>query len=298
MDLLAALAITRRVAELQSFSRAADSLGLPKASVSAGVSALEAHLGTRLLHRTTRRVSLTADGASLLERAVGLLDEADEIQSMFRDAVSGRIRVDMATGIARHLVVPALPRFLEMYPDVRIELGSTDVRVDPVRDGYDCVLRVGGVGDSSLVARRLGRLRVLTVASPAYLERHGTPHSIDDLAGHRLVGYTQTLGAAPEPFEYVDADGVTRTIPLPASVVVNSAEAYHVACVAGLGLVQAPESGLRELLASGVLREVLPDHRAEPMPLTLLYPHRRAVPRRVRLFMDWLADTLRPHLVD
>lgn len=300
MDLLDATRTFLRVAELASFTQAADRLGVPKASVSTAVQQLENHLGTRLLHRTTRRVQLTQDGQAYYERALDLLADADELQSMFQlgeAAYAGRLRVDMSIGMARHLVVPRLAEFLDAHPGISLELGSTDRRVDLVREGFDCVLRVGTLADSSLVARPLGRFRVLTVASPAYLERQGVPQSPEDLDTHRLVGYAPMLGARPEDFEYLDRDGTLRTRAMPFALVVNNSEAYQAACLAGLGLIQAPESGLRAPLDDGRLVEVLPGFRAEPMPVSLLYANRRHLPKRVQAFMRWLDEVLRPHLI-
>src|SRR5690606_4015862 len=153
-----------RVAELSSFSRAADSLGLPKASASTAVRKLETLLGTQLLHRTTRRVHLTADGQAFYERCKDLLDDVEELQSMFQrgpQTLRGRLRVDMSSGLARHFVLPRLPGFLDQHPLLEIELSNTDRRVDVVREGFDCVLRVGAVEDSTLVARGLGALPVV-----------------------------------------------------------------------------------------------------------------------------------------
>lgn len=300
MDLLEATRTFLRVAELASFTQAADRLGLPKASVSGAVRQLEAHLGTRLLHRTTRRVQLTQDGRAYYERAQDLLADVDELESMFQlgeAAFTGRLRVDMPIGVARHFVMPRLPEFLAAHPGLGVELGSTDRRVDLVREGFDCVVRVGTLADSSLVARPLGHLRVLTLASPSYLAAYGTPRTPADLAGHRLVGYATVLGAKPEEFEYTDGDGRLQTVPLPCTVVVNNSEAYAAACLAGLGLIQAPDGGLRAALARGDLVEVLADFRAAPMPVSLIYANRRHLPKRVQAFMRWLEDVLKPYLV-
>lgn len=298
MDLIAILRVFQRVAELRSFTQAAERLALPKASVSAAVRQLEDHLGTRLLHRTTRRVQLTQDGQALYDRAHDLLADADELQDLFRPGgdIAGRLRVDMPIGVARHIVLPHLPEFLARHPRLELELGSTDRRVDPVREGFDCVLRVGTLADSSLVARPLGAFRILTVASRGYLAMHGTPHTLDDLAGHRLVHYVPQLGGRPDGFEYVDDAGHVQVRAMPGGLTVNNSESYRAACLAGLGLIQAPETGLRALVERGELVEVLPQWRAEPMPVHLLYPHRRQLPRRVRVFMDWLAEVLAPHL--
>lgn len=289
-----------RVAELGSFTQAAASLGLPKASVSIAVQRLEELLGTRLLHRTTRRVQMTQDGQAFYERCKDLLADMDELQSMFQpaqEALRGRLRVDMPLGVARQIVVPRLPEFLAAHPLLEVELSSTDRRVDLVREGFDCVLRVGTLGDSSLVARPLGLYRLLNYASPAYVARHGMPQTLADLAQHRLVHYVPTLGARSPGFEYMEAaSGETRFVPMPGAVTVNNSEAYEAACVAGLGIIQAPEVGLVPLVAAGRLVEVLPDLRAAPMPVSLLYANRRHLPKRVQAFMNWVAQVMQPFL--
>lgn len=299
MNKLEAMQIFVRVAELSSFTQAADSLGLPKASISVAVKQTEAWLGARLLHRTTRKVQMTQDGQAFYERCKDVLAEMDELQGMFQrgeEALSGRLRVDMPSGVARYQVLPRLDEFLQRHPRLELELSSTDRKVDIVREGFDCVLRVGELSDSSLVARPLGRFRQLNCASPAYLARHGTPAGLEDLARHRLVHYVSTLGARPAGWEWRDEIG-SHWLAMSGSVIVNNADAYQAACLAGLGLIQAPESGVRHLLDRGELVEVLPEFRAAPMPVTLLYAHRRNLPRRARVFMDWLAEALAPHLL-
>jgi DNA-binding transcriptional LysR family regulator len=304
MNVLDAMQAFVRVGELASFTQAADALGWPKASVSTAVQQLEAQLGTRLLHRTTRRVQLTPDGQAYLERCKDVLADMDELQTMFQlgrgATLTGRLRVDMPLGVSRQVVMPRLGDFLAAHPGLTVELCSTDRRVDLVREGFDCVLRVGPLGDSPLIARPLGHYRLLNVASPAYLAAHGTPQSPDDLLaqGHRQVHYSATLGSKPQGFEWVDAaSGETRSLALPGSVTVNNSDAYHDACLAGLGLIQSPDVGLRGPLLRGQLVEVLPQHRAAPMPVSLLYAHRRHLPQRVQVFMAWLEAVLQPHLL-
>src|SRR5690606_15295141 len=197
MDTLDRYRIFMAVAELGGFTRAAERLDLPKASVSLAVRRLEAELGAQLLHRTTRRVRLTGDGEVFLERCRGLVEAFDDTREMFRVEprdLRGRLRVDMSTGLAAGHVVPRLGEFLQAHPRLEIEIGVSERRVDVVGEGYDCVLRSGAVGDDSLVARPLGLLRVLNCASPEYLRRHGTPRRIEDLAGHRLVHYVGAFG--------------------------------------------------------------------------------------------------------
>ncbi|RLK56046.1 transcriptional regulator [Stenotrophomonas rhizophila] len=299
MDRLDQLRCFLRVAELGSFTGAADSLGLPKASVSLAVQRLEAEVGVQLLHRTTRRVQLTADGAQFQTRAHDLLHDMDDLQGMFRvdtSQLKGRLRVDMSSGLARQLVIPRLPGFLAQHPGVEIELSGTDRRVDLIREGFDCVLRVGPLDDNTLVARPLGRLLIVNCASPAYLAARGIPVTLDDLAGHALVHYVGTLGQRSPGFEYHDGEGY-RSLPMRGAVTVNSGDGYTAAALAGLGIIQVPRLGVRRALADGTLVEILPDCLAEPMPVSLLYAQRRHLPRRVAAFMEWAATVIRPELL-
>ncbi|MEG2804286.1 LysR family transcriptional regulator [Stenotrophomonas sp.] len=298
MDRLDQLRSFLRVAELGSFTGAADSLGLPKASVSLAVQRLEAEVGVQLLHRTTRRVQLSADGAQFQQRARDLLDDMEDLQGMFRRdtrQLKGRLRVDMSSGLARQLVIPHLPQFLHDHPGLELELSGTDRRVDLVREGFDCVLRVGGLDDNTLVARPLGQMPVLNCASPGYLATHGMPHTLADLAEHALVHYVGTLGQRSPGFEYHDGQAY-RTLPMRGAITVNSGEAYSAAALAGLGIIQVPRLGARQALAAGTLVEVLPQYPAEPMPVTLLYAQRRHLPRRVVAFMEWVAGVIQPEL--
>jgi DNA-binding transcriptional LysR family regulator len=287
-----------RVAELASFTQAAQSLGQPKASVSLLVRQLEGHLGTRLLHRTTRKVQMTQDGLAFYERCKDLLTDVDELETMFQfDAgnLSGRLRVDMVQTIARDVLLPHLGGFLQQYPLLQLELSCSDRRVDLVREGFDCVVRIGSLADSGIIARPLGQLRQINCASPAYIARHGMPQSLDDLAHHQLVHYVPTLGVKPQGWEYVEA-GQLRWREMPGALTVNSTEAYSQACLAGLGIIQVPLSGMRHYLDSGLLVEVLPEYRAAPMAVSLLYPHRRNLSKRVQVFMDWLSQLVDQYL--
>lgn len=300
MNPLDRMQIFARVAQLNSFTQAAQVLGIPKASASLAVQQLEAQLGTRLLHRTTRRVQLTQDGQAFYERCRDVLDDVDELQAMFHQqpgsALRGRVRIDMSTGVARYMVLPQLPALLEQHPQLEVEVSSTDRRVDLVREGFDCVIRIGAVAEAGLVARPLGMVRVATCASPAYLARRGTPQTLDDLAHHELVHYVSTLGTRSQGFEVQDGDSV-RFIPMAGRITVNSAEAYLGACLAGLGLIQVPLLGAQELVEQGLLVPVLEHHPPPAMPVNLLYAHRRHLPQRVRAVMDWLTSVVQAKLV-
>jgi DNA-binding transcriptional LysR family regulator len=286
-----------KVAELGSFTRAGEHLGLSKTRVSVRVQELEAEVGSRLLQRSTRAVRLTPDGNEFLVRARRLAQDAEELASMFQapSTLRGEVRVDLPVKFARTLFIPRLPEFLAAHPQLRVSLSTTDRRVDLLREGFDCVLRIGSTGDSSLIARRLGVLPVMNCASPGYLVKYGTPRTLADLAEHLVVGYAQTLGAEEPAFEYRDGAHY-RDLPMRSVVTVNSADAYQAACLAGLGIIQAPRIGMRPLLASGELVEVLPELVPSALPVTLLHAHARNVPKRVRAVLAWLAQTIEPHL--
>jgi DNA-binding transcriptional LysR family regulator len=298
MNRIEAMHIFVRVAELASFTKAADHLGLPKASVSTAVQQLEAQLGTQLLLRTTRKVQMTQDGQRFYERCKTLLADMDELGAMFQQApqsLRGRLRVDMNSRIARHQVIPRLPEFMREHPQIEVELSCTDRRVDIVGEGFDCVVRVGTLEDSSLVARPLGTLRIINCASPDYFQRYGTPRELSDLADHRLIHYVSTLGQRSPGFEYLEGS-TCRYVPMSGVFTVNSVEAYEAGCLAGLGIVQSPCTGMLEWLEKGALIEVLPQYRAEPMTVSLIYAQRRNISVRVQAFMDWLAQVITPYL--
>jgi DNA-binding transcriptional LysR family regulator len=298
MDRFEAMTIFVRVAELASFTRAAETLGLPKASISTSVQQLESLMGTRLLHRTTRKVQMTQDGQTFYERCKDLLADVDELESLFQQApanISGRLRVDMPTGVAKNLVIPRLPEFLAAYPNIELELSSTDRRVDVVREGFDCVVRVGTLTDSGLIARSLGQFRIINCVSPAYIKNYGEPKTLDDMSQHLLVHYVLTLGAKSMGWEYWDGSAY-QCLAMKGALTVNNAEAYTRACLAGLGIIQSPAVGMREYLEDGRLVEVLKDFVAEPMPVSLIYPNRRNLSKRVQVFMDWLTAIMKDYI--
>jgi DNA-binding transcriptional LysR family regulator len=294
---LEALRVFVKVAELASFTRAAEHLRMSKARASLRVRALEAELGVHLLQRTTRTVRTTADGEQLLPRAKVLVDQADEVASMFQGgpALRGVVRVDLPMTMARDAILPRLPDLLAVHPELELQVSTTDRRVDVVREGFDVVLRIGHLAASGLVAQRLGELPVANCASPAYLRKHGTPRTVDDLGRHLLVHYSLRFGADPPTFEHRAGNRYVQ-VPMRSVVTVNSADAYRVACAAGLGIIQSPRVGVRDLLEDGSLVEVLPDLVAEPMPVSLVHPHGRSVPKRVRAVMTWLAGLVRARL--
>ena len=294
------LRIFSRVAELASFSQAADQLGLTKGRVSTVVQHLEAHVGARLLQRTTRSVRLTPDGEQFLERCKELLADAEHLQAMFQPLASGlrgRVRVDMPTILARDIIIPRLPEFLAANPLLDVGIGTTDRRVDLIQEGYDCVLRIGTFPEQDLVVRPLGTMTMCNLASPAYLLAHGTPSSLADLAQHRIIHFASNLTTQGAGWDYVDK-GKIRVQPMQCAFVVNSADAYQAACLAGLGMIQCPVITTRHLVDAGSLVEMLPQFTPAPMPVSLLYPHRRQIAPRVKAIMNWIAEVLEPHLVE
>jgi DNA-binding transcriptional LysR family regulator len=300
MQNLEPLLIFVTVAEMESFTRAADSLGIQKGRASAVVRKLEEDVGVRLLHRTTRRVQLTEDGRVFHARARDLLAEVDDLHSMFAGdhvALRGRLRVDLPTEVARTTIVPVLPQFMAAHPELELEVSTTDRQVDLVQEGFDCVLRLGPIKDETLIARPLGSLRMINVASPAYLARHGVPRSLEDLKRqkHRTIHFSTMLGARPVGWEYPDGDSYAK-LQLPSALHVNNAQTYEAAALAGLGLIQAPLLGVGQYLESGALVEVMPGSRRRALPVSLVVAHRSNLSRRVRAFMKWIEDVLAPYL--
>lgn len=294
MDRIDLLRIFVRVVDCASFSQAASTLGLPRSSVSTAVQMLEARLGTRLLHRTTRKVAPTQDGLAFHERCLRLLGDYEEIEGLFRQQASrprGKLRIDVPGRFGRLIIAPALPDFFARYPEIELVLGVTDRAVDPLQESVDCVIRVGQPGDTGLIARPIGELALINCASPAYLARHGTPTTIAALKDHLAVRYASPSSGRVEEWEHAEAGG-QRSMMLRGQVTVNSAEAYIACCLAGLGLIQIPAYDVAEHLARGELVEVLPDQRPSPMPLTLLYPPRQHLSRRLQVFIEWVTALL------
>lgn len=294
MDKIHAMKLFLRVADRESFSLAAQALSLPKASVSRQIQALEEALGVRLLHRTTRQVTLTQEGIIYYERAKDLLSNIDELDRLFQPdaaSVSGQVRVDMPGWIARSLVLPALSGFLQQYPGIAIDLSSSDRRVDVVREDVDCAIRLGPQEESGMTRRPAGSLTRVNCASPDYLTRFGYPQTPACLVDHALIHYADTRSARPEGFAILE-EGRNRWVPAGGMLTVNNTENYLAACLAGLGIIQTPRASVKEALRSGRLVEVLPQHRASPVPVALIYPPRRNLSRRVHLFMTWLTALL------
>ncbi|MBO9543611.1 MAG: LysR family transcriptional regulator [Caulobacter sp.] len=288
MDRFEAMRLFTRIVERRSFTQAAADLDLPRSTATEAVQQLEARLGVRLLQRTTRQVSPTLDGEAYYQRCLRLLDELEEAEGAFRQRTpTGLLRVDVQGALARRFVLPGLPDFLAAYPELRIQMTEGDRLVDLVREGVDCVLRIGDLSDSAMVGRRVALLPEVTCAAPAYLERRGVP-TLETLQDHRMVGFLQAGTGHPYPLE-LTIDGKAREIAVPADVIVNSAENTVAMGLLGLGLIQVPRYRVEDQLADGTLVEVLTQHPPTPTPVSLLYPRSRQLSPRVRVFIDWAA---------
>lgn len=294
MDRLVAMQAFVKVVETGTFTKAADVLNLPKPSVTRLVQTLEAHLQTKLLNRTTRRVTVTADGAAYYDRALRLLGEIDDLESSMTRAKAnprGKLRIDVGAAVGQLLLIPALADFHARYPDIQIDLGVSDRPVDLIGENVDCVLRGGEISDQSLVARRIGEFHTLLCATPAYLKRHGMPRHPDDLqgGGHKVVRYLSHRTGRPYPM--LMAKGEQRIeVDAPYTVAVNDSNANLTAGLAGLGLVRTATFMARPHIESGALVPVLLDWCSETIPLYVVYAPNRHLSAKLRVFVDWVAE--------
>lgn len=290
MDRFEEMRVFTRVVEMNSFSKAAEALDLPASTVSDIIKRSETRLGVKLLDRTTRVVAPTLDGQVWYRKCLRIIHEVEEAEAGFQGSLPrGRLRVDVHGTLARYFLLPQLEHFQSECPGIELVLSEGDRLVDLVREGVDCVLRVGVPEDSDLIARQLGLLPEVTVASPAYLARHGTPRSPDDLDGHRVVAFlsSQTGDALPL---YFTIDGQEEQRQIPASFVTTGADTMLVAARLGMGLIQAPRYHMAADLAAGRLVEVLADTPPAPSPVSVLYPRDRQLSPRLRVFLDWLGS--------
>jgi DNA-binding transcriptional LysR family regulator len=295
MDRLATLNLFIRIVDRGSFSAAASDCGISRPVATAAIKALEERLGTRLLQRSTRHVQPTAEGETYYRRCVAILADLEDADQGVSGAVVGTVRVDAPGNLARAILLPALPEFLAQHPALTVHISGGERFVDLLREGVDCVVRAGDLVDSDFVARRLGRMREVTVASPGYIAEHGMPTDPDDLAGHVMIGFVSSRTGQPLPLEF-ECSGRVVEVMLPARVLVSGADASAEAVKLGLGLAQAPRYRFAEDLASGALVEVLPDYPPTPTALSVVYPSNRQLSPRVRVFVDWLVDTISARL--
>jgi DNA-binding transcriptional LysR family regulator len=293
MDRFDAMRAFTRIVERRSFSKAADDLGLPRSSVTDAVRHLETRLGVRLLHRTTRQVSPTLDGGAYYQRCLRLIADLEDAEGAFVGAKpAGLIRVDVHGTQARHFLLPGLPRFREMYPDIRLHFSENHQPVDVIGEGFDCILRAGALKDSSLIRRQLALLDRGVFASPDYIRQRGSPKTLEDLGSHEMIGLLAPDATEVAPLVF-QVGATTRSIVLPAMMTVTGPETNVAAACLGLGIIQVPRYRAAPELASGTLVEILPDIASTPLPVHVLYPHRHQLSPRVRAFIEWVEQQFR-----
>ena len=283
------------IVESGSFSQTSENLQIHRPAVTRAIKQLEQHTGVRLLHRTTRRISLTPEGEEFYRSSKPLLEQTDNLLGSFvaGRSLCGQLRVDMPVSIAAQLVVPKLPDFYRHYPGIEVVLSSSDRRKDMLRDGLDCIVRVGPLDEGDYVARSLGKIKLVTCASPAYLAEYGVPETLDDLQNHQGVNWFNVNSRQIMPWVFQSASGIEE-LNLPGKLVLDNSEVYIAAGLAGLGLLQGMDFFLRPYINDGRLVEVLPGHPVPARQLSVLYPHRHISPK-VRAFTQWLETVLKAH---
>jgi LysR family transcriptional regulator, regulator for bpeEF and oprC len=291
LDFVQQLRIFVAVADNGSFARAAAALRMARPSVTNAVSALEASIGARLLHRTTRRSSLTGEGEIFYERATQILTDVAGAQNLFGGSGQvprGRLRVDIPVGLAKPLIIPRLPEFAERYPDIEIILGVSDQRVDLLAEGVDCVVRVGELAANSMISRVVAHVPMVSCGAPAYLAAHGVPKTIEDLSAHRAVTYFTGRGRSAMDWQLI-ANGEERSIRMRSAILVNDSEAFVACALAGFGLIQALRAAVAEQLENGQLVEILPQVETVRRAVSVMYPSRQYLAPQVRAFIDWIS---------
>lgn len=287
------LRIFIQVADKGSFAAAARALNMPPAAVSAAIRAMERELDARVLHRTTRKVSLTHEGQRILPMARKIAGDLEEIYAALRadrHTVSGRFTLDVPGRIATQVIAPAMPSFLQQHPALELHVSSTDGCADIGKDGIDCAIRLGEVQGESLLSKPLGVLKMVSCASSDYLIANGTPSHPDELINHWAIGYSSQCGGHPAAWTWTAESGGRKSMEMKYRIVVNSIESYVASCRAGLGLIQVPRSDVEDLLASGELVEVLQGWDPFPVSITVLYPYRYQRSFRMAAIVDWLQE--------
>ena len=293
--LLSGVGVLAAVGEAGSFVQAGKALGLTQSAVSRGIARLEAQVGVRLLDRTTRSVTLTAEGRDLYERVGPLLHEMEDavtVASGSAAVVRGRLRVNVDASFASLLLARRVGRFLEMYPRVALEVITRQELGELVAEGFDLAVRFGEPPDSSLIARKLMEARILTVAAPEYLERFGRPKRPEDLKNHDCIQFRDPSTGRPFAWELHRGRAV-MPIEGRGRLLVNDVGTLFGACLAGAGIAQVMEIGVRDLLREGRLVELFPDWPDERFPLYALYPSRRLSPAKLRAFLDFVGEMVR-----
>lgn len=298
MDQLQGMRVFTQVAELGSFARAADAMNMSRAMASSYVAQLEKHVGTRLLHRTTRKVTVSPEGSVYLERCKRILAEiqaADDEMRHARARPQGKLRVDVPVAFGRYLLLPALPTFTARYPEITLEIRFNDRYVDLMGEHIDVALRSGEVRTPDLIAKRVASSRLVTCASPAYIAKHGLPRTPADLRHHRNIGYLRADASRPSEWKFLQGKDGTQKLKLNFALSFNTSEPMVMSAYEGQGIIQTTDLLLSRALAEGRLVEVLREYSCEGPALSVVYPRATQHLAKVRVFAEFAADILRIH---
>lgn len=283
-----------RTADARSFTVAAEQLGLSRSAVGKRIARLEERLGLRLLHRTTRSVSLSDEGRAFYERCVRILadlDEAEAAMATRKEEPRGRLRLDVPVSFGRLHVLPVLHSFMAEWPELQVNVSFTDRYADLIEEGIDLAIRIGGADDSRLIARTLARHRVVACATPAYLEANGTPKILEDLSGHSCLAFVH--GGRPAEWRF-SVDGVLRSVPIHGRFCAGNAEALRDGVLAGHGIAQLATFLVGDDLRAGRLVPILEAHAVDGEPIRAVYPSPRHLSPKVRRFIDHIAESWSP----
>lgn len=299
MDRFDAMQAFVRVVETGSFTKAAETLHMSKTTVTQLIQQLEARLRVKLLNRTTRKVNVTADGAVYYERVLRLLADMDDAETSLTGALTlprGRLRVDVPSPLASMILVPALPEFYALYPDIQIDMGVSDRIVDMIDENVDCVVRGGELTDQSLMARRVGDLQLGVFAAPSYLARVGTPVHPRELENshHHVVGFLWARTGKPLPYALRN-NGERLQIKGRYVLAVDDGNAYLAAGLAGLGVLWLPTYMSKPFEARGELVPLFEKWRIDPMPLYIAFAPNRHISLKLRVFIDWVTALMARH---
>lgn len=291
LDNLFDLRVFVAIAQCQSFTLAAQKLGVSRSAVGKSLSRLEHHLNTRLLHRTTRQVSLSAEGQLFYQHAIKILNQIEEAESALNTAKQyprGRFRISLPVAFGRLHVLPILQDYLNQWPEIQAEIDFSDDYCDLVKDAFDLAIRIGGNDDSRLVRRVLAPHRLVTCASPAYLEQYGTPLQIDDLNSHRLIGFSHQELAVPWRFK---VDNQDFYYPVNGPITFNNTEAITDAALCGFGICHVGAFLVGQYIADGRLIPILQQYCHVEPPICAVYPSKRYLPVKVKLFLELIERT-------
>ena len=292
MDLFASIRMYVAVVDGGSFAAAADKLGISRAMASKQIQKLEEHLGTRLLNRTTRRLSLTETGRAFHERSLQILsdvEEAEQIAGQMTSRPQGVLRVTIPLSYGQHRLATIIGDYTQAYPQVQLDISLSDRKVDLVEDGLDLAIRIGALPQSDLIARKIGGVRSIVCAAPAYLARRGTPRTPAELSGHACLGYTLTGSGADWRMEGPEG---SLTVPITGPIRADNGDIIRLAALSGAGILFQPHFIVDDDLAAGRLVRLLPQWQSAELGVYAVYPSRKHLSAKVRTFVDFLATAL------